>query len=145
MKASSPWDEDRTADRVERRVWRGADGEEIPYEKLGDERLRKILVYLRRAAMIERGLTVAALVSYRPGGEGAERACDDAMRDFLEETDAGGKEAEKAWRRHARPELDVLEGIARSRGLDLSFMRRDSAQDMIRAELMSLREGLWTA
>lgn len=131
------WTKDAVADRASRRVWRTAEGEEIPYEKLGDGHLLGILRHLRRSAMISRGISVASLCLYSPGGDGASDACESAMGEFLEQT-ASEKVAVETWRKFARSDLAGLEELARSRGLDVSFLDKDCAKDMERAELASM-------
>jgi hypothetical protein len=129
------WTETAIVERTARRVWRTAAGEEIPYEKLGNEHLLKILAHLRRSAVIERGRSLAALCMYRPGGDGASDACESAMDGFLEETAGGDKEAEEAWRRFARPEFGPLEALARERGLDVTFLRSGSHDMLVATEI----------
>jgi hypothetical protein len=130
------WTEKAKDERVARRVWLTSAGDEIPYDKLGDEHLKKILAHLRTAAMHQRGYAVAALVTYRPTpGSMASDAAEDAMTGFLKETDEKNPERHKAWRHYARPELEVLERIARSRKLDLGFLDDEDAAQTTQAEL----------
>jgi len=142
------WSEAAIHDRVKRRVWRTTSGEEFPYERLSDEHLLRILAHLRRAAMIERGRSVAALCMYRPGGDAAADCCDSALEGFLRETEGSRNEeggdrtadenAEEAWRRYARPELEPLEALARERCLDLTFLRNGSANGLVVREISAL-------
>jgi len=129
------WSESAILERVSRRVWRTAAGEEIAYERLTDEHLLKILAHLRRSAMIERGRSLAALCMYRAGGDGAADACESAMDGFLEEAAGGDKEAEEAWRRFVRPEFEPLEALARERRLDLAFIRIGSHDMLVATEV----------
>lgn len=129
-------------------VWMTAEGTEIPFEKLEDAHLIRILEHLRRRAIRDRLDAIYALGRYRPGGDGASYACDDAMAGFMREDDPDSPEfagwpedknedddgrPQRPWERFVGPRWDALMAEATRRKITPKWSTDDD--DKVRMEM----------
>lgn len=125
-------------------VWLTANLQEIPFKKLEDGHLLRILGHLRRRAIRDRLVTIYDLVNYRPGGDGAFYACDDAMSGFLHEDDPSDPQFEglpppdpAPWKKFVCAEWEALMTEARSRGIEPQWTKAED--DKVRMELEGIK------
>lgn len=125
-------------------VWMTREGEEIPFEKLEDGHLLRIIEHLRRRAIRDRLGAIYSLAHYRAGGDGASDACEDAMDGFMREDHpdlpefegppkSDDDDRERPWARFVDARWDALMSEARRRKIEPKWTKAED--DSVRMEL----------